>query len=610
MQYSIEGFIVRTPYEDGGEKVEIGEYEIHPDAAQFDLMTGDRFEQLCDSISRNGLRHKIKLDGAGLVVDGQNRLLACLAAGVPPEFETQEGDIRELIIDNNLMRRDMTPGQRVAILARLKPEASATELSQATGLDERTARKAKRVAKDAVPAVQESLEQGDISLHRANEIAQLPKEKQEELLGEFGSEERDRGNRGKKNITAAAVAAQKDPKPFVWEKWVDSAEKKLSKLVASAPEDQRDRAKGRLATVLNATVRLHVEDDTESEESLEALMLTPEGVIEKIDDMLSNLPKSERKEAEAMIRAKFPAESQQIKKAPDALEAIDAIRAGLSAAEQKKLDKLSSLGKEAESPANSEEPQADLQQEVKLQKVKKASEALEVIASVRKGLREGLSAAEQKKLDKLSGEAAETPQGGDWPQDPIEAAGALRQHVKTATAAVGALTFETDEAKQALVQAAENCEQQICKLLNETGALEDKGEVKFPVQLQTDGFRSLWSEWLQHRRMQKKLNTTKIQNLQLNQLSKFDEAQASEIVTLAVAQKWQGIPQYAKLAGDKWDGRPPAFDSSAPAAETGRNGKPTEKEAEKIARSRYGRFVDDPNDNRTPEEVERDAMNR
>jgi len=59
----------------------------------------------------------------GEILDGRNRLIACEMAGVEPQFDEWDGDSTptERVISGNLMRRDLTPGQKAMIGADLLP---------------------------------------------------------------------------------------------------------------------------------------------------------------------------------------------------------------------------------------------------------------------------------------------------------------------------------------------------------------------------------------------------------------------------------------------------------------------------------------------------------
>ena len=94
--------------------------EFHPLAAIFLLLKGKLFADLVEAIKQNGLRHRIVLY-EGKVLDGRNRLRACIAAGVKPEFaELPEGpDPLAYVLDQNLHRRHLTDAQRGLVAAKI-----------------------------------------------------------------------------------------------------------------------------------------------------------------------------------------------------------------------------------------------------------------------------------------------------------------------------------------------------------------------------------------------------------------------------------------------------------------------------------------------------------
>lgn len=96
----------------------IGGYDVHPFAAEFPLIEGEEFDQLVDDVKRNGLREPIILShDRTVLIDGRNRLRACLAAGRDPVFDVlganyTEPMILDLIVSLNVARRQLNPGQK------------------------------------------------------------------------------------------------------------------------------------------------------------------------------------------------------------------------------------------------------------------------------------------------------------------------------------------------------------------------------------------------------------------------------------------------------------------------------------------------------------------
>ncbi len=96
--------------------------EAHPAAELFPLIEGAEFQELVEDIRANGLRTPILLHPDERVLDGRNRLRACLAAGVEPRFETWDGNGSpfELVVSLNLRRRHLNESQRAMLAARIK----------------------------------------------------------------------------------------------------------------------------------------------------------------------------------------------------------------------------------------------------------------------------------------------------------------------------------------------------------------------------------------------------------------------------------------------------------------------------------------------------------
>ena len=65
----------------------IGKYKIHEMASRLPMMTDDQYASLKESLRTQGLMHPIiTLDKEPVVIDGRNRLKACLELGIEPQF--------------------------------------------------------------------------------------------------------------------------------------------------------------------------------------------------------------------------------------------------------------------------------------------------------------------------------------------------------------------------------------------------------------------------------------------------------------------------------------------------------------------------------------------
>lgn len=98
-----------------GAAMKIGDWETHPAADLMPMMDGDAYRKFRDSIAASGLKEPIQLH-EGKVLDGRNRLRACLEIDVSPRFEQWSGgDPWEHVWALNAERRHLEPGQRAAL---------------------------------------------------------------------------------------------------------------------------------------------------------------------------------------------------------------------------------------------------------------------------------------------------------------------------------------------------------------------------------------------------------------------------------------------------------------------------------------------------------------
>ena len=86
-------------------------------ADKYPMMTDDEYEELRASIESNGLLDPITLDPEGTLLDGRNRLKACIDLGLKPEFVTATENSVTLITIRNANRRNLSAGQRSMAVA-------------------------------------------------------------------------------------------------------------------------------------------------------------------------------------------------------------------------------------------------------------------------------------------------------------------------------------------------------------------------------------------------------------------------------------------------------------------------------------------------------------
>lgn len=125
----------------------IGEYEIHPAAEIFPLLDGKEYAALVEDIRENGqLEPIVRIDGR--VVDGRNRLRACVDLGIAPRTVSRdELDPWDFAWSLNVERRHLPEGDRAARRlkwrdAKAASERSATRHREANNARSRTQRQA------------------------------------------------------------------------------------------------------------------------------------------------------------------------------------------------------------------------------------------------------------------------------------------------------------------------------------------------------------------------------------------------------------------------------------------------------------------------------------
>jgi hypothetical protein len=130
--------------------------QFHPAAELFPLMEGAEFDALVADIKKHrGLRERIKLLGEK-ILDGRNRYLACLAAGVRPTFEHLSAvEPVDYVCGANLYRRHLSAEQKRDLITKLlkaEPSKSNRQIAEQT-----------RTSHPKVARVRKQLEQaGDV----------------------------------------------------------------------------------------------------------------------------------------------------------------------------------------------------------------------------------------------------------------------------------------------------------------------------------------------------------------------------------------------------------------------------------------------------------------
>jgi N6-adenosine-specific RNA methylase IME4/ParB-like chromosome segregation protein Spo0J len=169
--------------------------EFHPLADVFPLVAGRDFDELVADIRDHGLHEPIVVY-EDKILDGRNRLRACEAAGVVPQFEIYTGDDPvAYVVSLNLRRRHLDESQRAMVAAKLATlkQGARTDLSpigemsqgQAATLlnvGKRSVERAAEVRDHGAPELVQAVERGEVSVAAAADVATLPAQEQQEIV--------------------------------------------------------------------------------------------------------------------------------------------------------------------------------------------------------------------------------------------------------------------------------------------------------------------------------------------------------------------------------------------------------------------------------------------
>ncbi|WMT70970.1 hypothetical protein [Bradyrhizobium sp. Ash2021] len=180
----------------------MGEYEFHPAANLFPMMTDAELEALGGDMLQNAQREEIILY-KGQILDGRNRYRACLLKGINPRFrEERTPDPYAFVASANLHRRHLDASQRAMIAANLatlrdgqnkaagaSPDApTQTDAAKLLEVSRPSVQRARYVKEHGVPDLVDAVKGGDVKVKPAAEFAKaVPPLDQQRLIGEHGS---------------------------------------------------------------------------------------------------------------------------------------------------------------------------------------------------------------------------------------------------------------------------------------------------------------------------------------------------------------------------------------------------------------------------------------
>lgn len=277
-------------------------FRVHEFAARFPLIEGKEFEELVEDIRVNGLKKPIKLDCHGQIVDGRNRLRACREAGVKEVVESlpEDTDIVTFILQENILRRHMSVGQRAMIAEDLvtlrqagRPKPGQGQISTSAAAEKlhvsRNAVNAAAVVKQkGIPELADAVMRNEIPVTTAAAVAKESPEVQQRVVADAAER---KGKKGKRQKTSDAA--------FDRNKWRQRAEHVFSQTLAKAPPDLQDWARGTFRDVCGGSLRKEARLDIPDGDDV--TLYDSEDVIDRIEGMLKEIPITERKDIKQAI---------------------------------------------------------------------------------------------------------------------------------------------------------------------------------------------------------------------------------------------------------------------------------------------------------------------
>jgi hypothetical protein len=148
-------------------------FEVHPAADPWPMLPEDELIEMAKSIAEIGLLEPLVVTPDGQLLDGRNRLDACVRAGVAPTTVVYDGDPVAFVLARNAHRRHMSAGQRATaawLTAATASKIEAQEIAAATAVSPATVSMAKTVAEKR-PDLLPEISSGAVALHDAYDIA-------------------------------------------------------------------------------------------------------------------------------------------------------------------------------------------------------------------------------------------------------------------------------------------------------------------------------------------------------------------------------------------------------------------------------------------------------
>ena len=186
-------------------------------------------DRLEESIEKHGLLQPIGITPKNQLVFGHRRLLACNQLGLE-EIEVRIVDTNAIFdaeIDENILRKQYTPSELVAIVDSIhgfghggdrrsdqadksKLELTLKEACERVGWSDGTYRRAKAAVDNCIEEVVIRMDDGDLSIAAADELAKFPEVVQEAFLSKRHDEDKLTARGVKKQVNRVQNAMQRE----------------------------------------------------------------------------------------------------------------------------------------------------------------------------------------------------------------------------------------------------------------------------------------------------------------------------------------------------------------------------------------------------------------
>jgi N6-adenosine-specific RNA methylase IME4 len=209
----------------GPKPEQIGTHQVHPAAALFPMIGEVEWPSFLDDIRTNGQRKKIVrilVGNVWAILDGRNRLKACLELKIEPLFRTFGDEANDgsdpiaFVVSENIHRRHLNETQRAFVGAELVPmyEAAAKErmvagkkdptlnsgqgrapssaelAARAVNVGKASIEAALKVNREGAPEVIDAARnRGQIKVSTAANLVNLPQHEQQEIVQKIGGGE-------------------------------------------------------------------------------------------------------------------------------------------------------------------------------------------------------------------------------------------------------------------------------------------------------------------------------------------------------------------------------------------------------------------------------------